>query len=203
MLYRLEAKPFSDKQISLVQNFAAQAVIAMENARLLNELRESLQQQTATADVLKVISGSPGELEPCSDHAGKGERMCEASYGNLWLREGKGYRADDHGGCHRFGLRSGAAERSTVPGLTVPWFAPPRPASRSKLPTSARTRLPSRRPVAVRGVEVAGIRTLLLSRCSRKIEQVGLIVIYRKEVRAFSDKQIDVIELRRPSRHRH
>ena len=92
-IWRQEPGPFADRQITVATNFANQAVIAIENTRLLNELRQSLEQQTATADVLRVISSSPGELEPVFQAMLENAvRICEAKFGVLHLSEGDGFR---------------------------------------------------------------------------------------------------------------
>ena len=195
VIYRQEVRPFTDKQIALVSNFAAQAVIAIENTRLLNELRrrtddlsELLQQQTATSEVLGVISSSSGDLESVfRTILENGVRICEASFGNLLLYDGDGFR---HVALHN-APPAWAAEQQRDP-------VPPRHAARALYRVADTKQVTHivdiatenpHEPIAV----VAGARTLLIVPMLKDDELVGAIAIYRREVRPFGDKQIELI----------
>ena len=193
-IYRQEVRPFSDKQVALVQNFAAQAVIAIENTRLLNELRESLQQQTATADVLKVISSSPGELEPVFDAMLQNTvRICDAKFGNLWVREGDRFRiVAIHGASREY--RDYLFSEPLV--LPDPRSAMGRVAATGQVlqidDISTAPTYGMRMRTAT--IEIAKARTLLAVPMLKDNEVVGIIGIYRQDVRAFTDKQIALVQ---------
>jgi GAF domain-containing protein len=194
-IYRQEVRPFTDKQIALLQNFAAQAVIAIENTRLLNELRESLDQQTATANVLGVIASSGGELQPVFDRIlEKATKLCDAKFGNLFLREDNGFR---YVAMHGAPADYVALGRPLVL-LSEHPHTPLADAVRTKQPVHAadlsreRTYLQDPRIVAL--VEVAGARTILTVPMLKDNEVVGAIAIYRQEVRPFTDKQIALVQ---------
>ena len=196
-IYRQEIHPFTDKQIALVQNFAAQAVIAIENTRLLSELRESLQQQTATADVLRVISASPGELMPVFNAMlENATRLCEASYGTMWLRESDGQirRAANYGTLPEAFQEKWRVGTTFQPSPSLPTaraFETGRPVQVIDLKND-----PSyldRDPLAVAAVEIAGIRSLISVPMVREGANVGTLNVYRREVLPFTDKQIELL----------
>ena len=187
--------PFTPKQIELATTFADQALIAIENTRLLNELRESLRQQTATADVLKIISSSPGELQPVfAAMLAKATDLCAASHGAMWLREQDGYRAVAiHGDLPQDYIQQWRNGPIYRPGSDVPLrraIETRQPAQILDMRESASYR--ARDPLPVSAVEIAGVRTLVAVPMLKDNEPIGAIAIYRKEVRPFTDKQIEL-----------
>ena len=191
VIYRQEVRPFTDKQVVLVENFAAQAVIAIENTRLLNELRESLQQQTATADVLKVISRSAFDLQTVLETlVTSAATLCEAERGLIFLRQE-----------NQFNM---AANYGFSPELEAFARANPLPADGSS--TTARAAASG---VAVQAVDLladetqgemarqyqrlGGHRTNLGVPLRLKGEVIGVFTLTRQVVRPFTDKQIELV----------
>jgi len=194
VIYRQEVRPFTDEQIELVISFASQAVIAIENTRLLNELRESLQQQTATAEVLGVISSSPGALEPVFEAMlASAVRLCDAKFGNLFLYEYGGLRV---AASHDLPPAFAEARRRS------PLHPPPGTGLCEAIETkrtvhvadlAAAQPYAERHPAVVEAVELGGIRTFVAVPMLKDNELIGMIVIYRQEVRPFTDAQITLL----------
>jgi GAF domain-containing protein len=198
VIYRQEVRPFSDKQVELLKNFAAQAVIAIENARLLSELRQSLEQQTATSEVLRVISSSPSDLTPVfQTMLASARRLCDATFGTLLLYEGN----------WRFRV---VAMSNVPPGLAElrqrePVFeASPKTALGRTVGTKDVVHIvdladeaiykEQHHPAAVVLRELGGARTFLGVPMLGDTEVAGAIVIYRQQVRPFADKQIELVK---------
>jgi GAF domain-containing protein len=182
-------RTFTDKQIALVQNFAAQAVIAIENTRLLNELRESLQQQTATADVLRIISSSPGELQPVFQALlENATRLCEAKFGMLYRFDGNAFQfaaeVDSPQEYVDFNRQRGAFQ--PMPGGQLERLMLTKKVCHS--PDDAAGKVPG---MAAR---LAGARTQVIVPMLKDNDLIGAIIIYRQEVRPFTDKQIALVQ---------
>src|SRR5262249_2521365 len=196
-IFRQEVRPFRDKQIELVTNFANQAVIAIENARLLNELRqrtddltEALEQQTATSEVLRVISSSPGDLQPIFDiMLANATRICDASYCGLFL-------------CHGDAMR--LAAQCQLPQALQDYlrrgdlYVPP---AHSPLRRIVQTKqllhspdISAERDITAASAVLGGARAFLGIPMLKETELIGIIVVYRQEVRPFTDKQIELVQ---------
>jgi adenylate cyclase len=192
---RKEAKPFQAKEIALLQNFAAQAVIAMENARLITETREALEQQTATAEVLGVINSSPGDLAPVFDAIlEKAHTLCGAAHGVMVIREGEGV-----------GTVAANGEPAFVEAMRQ--LGPMRPPDGSGAARlirgeqivhiadfQAESFLENAPPQLRRVSELGRLRTVVMVPLLKDDAVIGFITAFRQEVRPFSDKQIALLQ---------
>ena len=190
-----EAVPFSERQMQLLTTFADQAAIAIENVRLFNETKEALEQQTATSEVLKVISSSPGDLEPVfSAMLGNATRICEAKFGVLFLYEGDAFRvmalhgappayAEERRRDPRIGIPHGTALARIVETRQTVQIA-------DIQSEPAYSNDPQRRAGIIGS---AGARTLIMVPMLKDDDLIGAIAIFRQEVRPFTDKQIGLV----------
>jgi two-component system, NtrC family, sensor kinase len=199
---RSEVGNFPAGQIELLKTFADQAVIAIENTRLFEEvqartreLQESLEQQTATSEILSVISRSPGELGLVFNiMLANATKLCEASYGAMWLREGDAFRNAAFHGALPAEFMDQWRNAVLRPGPDIPLAR----VAQSRNPVHISDMREDQaylkgHPLAVAAVDVAGVRTMVVVPMLKEDELVGIIAIYRKEVRQFTDNQIELV----------
>jgi GAF domain-containing protein len=209
VFYRTEVRPFTDKQTALLKNFAAQAVIAIENTRLLNELRqrttdltertadltEALEQQTATSEVLQVISSSPGDLEPVFATMLKNAvRICDATFGNIYRWDGEALHVvATHNTPTAFAEDRRRSPYRPYPQSPIGRMVADKTVVHISDITAEEVYVAQHDPVAVSAVALGGIRTLLGVPLLNKGEMIGAFFLSRQEVRLFTDKQIALV----------
>ena len=195
-IFRQEVRPFTDKQIELVKNFAAEAVIAIENARLLNELRQSLEQQTATSEVLQVISASPGDLEPVfATMLGNAARICDAKFGNIFHWDGNSLcLVATHNTPPAFAEYRKRRPLPLKPNLPFSRMVEAKAVVHCADAAALPAYTEQRDPDVVAAVELGGIRTFVAVPMLKEDKLIGALIVYRQDVRSFTDKQIELVK---------